>query len=103
MLHLTHMLCRILRCTIRDAGGQAPPAESENPGETPEAESFDNLTRIRGIGIVTENRLSTAGIKSYADLGRATPEKLQKILGKPRAGANFEAWIAEARDLAEKE
>ena len=101
MLHLTHILCRILRCTIRDAGGQAPPAESENPAETPE--SSDNLTRIRGIGIVTANRLSAAGIKSYADLGRATPEKLQKILGKPRAGANFEAWIAEARDLAEKE
>ena len=101
MVQLTGLLCRILRCTIRDAGGQAPSAESENPADTPE--SFDNLTRIRGIGIVTQNRLSTAGIKSYDDLGHATPEKLQKILGKPRAGANFEAWIAEARDLTEKE
>ena len=103
MVQLTHMLCRILRCTVRDAGGQAPSAESENPAATPEAESFDDLTRIRGIGIATGDRLKRAGIKSYADLGRATPEKLQKILGKPRAGGNYEAWIAEARDLAEKE
>ena len=102
MVHLTGMLCRILRCTTRDAGGQAPPVERENPAKTPESKSFDDLTRIRGIGIATGNRLYTAGIKSYADLGRATPEKLQKILGKPRADANFEAWIAEARDLAQK-
>ena len=103
MHHLTGMLCRILRCAIRDAGGQSSPVERENPARTPEPKSLDDLTRIRGIGIATGNRLYTAGIKSYADLGRATPGKLQKILGKPRADANFEAWIAEARDLAEKE
>ncbi len=75
------MICRILRCTIRETRGQAPPTESENPGETPKAKSFDDLTRIRGIGLTTENRLYRAGIRSYADLGRATPEKLQEILG----------------------
>ena len=102
MVQLTGIVCRLMRCAVRGAGGQAPSAESENPGENPDAGSFDKLTRIRGIGIVTENRLYAAGIKSYAALGRATPEKLQKILGTPRAGAKFEAWIAEARGLTGK-
>ena len=103
MVHLTRVLCRIFGCATRDAGEHADPAEPENPAGTPEAKSVDDLTRIRGIGMVTKNRLYKAGIKSYAALGRATPEDLQNILGKPRADANFEAWIAEARHLAGRE
>ncbi len=102
MLQLTGMLCCLLKCMFRDSGGSAPSNQRENPSESAEKISFDNLRRIRGIGIATENRLYRAGIKSYADLGRAAPETLERILGKPRAGTSYEAWTAKARELAEK-
>ena len=64
---------------------------------------FDDLAAIRGIGIATENRLYRAGIKSYDQLARATPEDVRKILGKLAGGASVEDWIAQARNLASKE
>ncbi len=102
MFHLTGMICRICKCAIGDAGERARPVERENPGGAPEAVSSDDLTRIRGIGIATEDRLYRAGIKSYDQLAGATPEELQKILGKPRADISYEAWVARARDLSGK-
>lgn len=102
MLQLTSMLCCLLKCTSRNSERNAPPNQHENPGNSPKERAFDNLRRIRGIGIATENRLFKAGIKSYADLGRATPESLEQILGKPRAAASYEAWTAKARELAEE-
>ncbi len=102
MFHLTGLICRICKCAIGGVGERASPGERENPGRAPEAVSSDDLTRIRGIGIATQDRLNKAGIKSYADLGRAMPEKLQEILGKPRADISYVAWIAMARDLSGK-
>jgi predicted flap endonuclease-1-like 5' DNA nuclease len=58
------------------------------------------LTAIRGIGIATQNRLYRAGIKSYGQLARATPEDVREILGKSAGGASVEKWIAEAKQLS---
>ena len=102
MLQLTRMLCCLLKLASRDSGESAPSNQHEKPGNSHGKPAFDNLRRIRGIGIATENRLFKAGIKSYADLGRATPESLEQILGKPRAAASYEAWTAKARELAEE-
>ncbi len=68
------------------------------PGEN----KADDLTVIRGIGIVTQNQLYKGGIKTYAALAGARPEELRKVLGDVARGAKIERWIAQARELAGK-
>ena len=99
MLSLTGMLCRAWKCAAHCAGDQERSAEK--PGsQGAEGNISDDLTAIRGIGIVNQNRLNVAGIKSYAQLARADPEELRKILGRLGGGAAFEDWIDQARKLA---
>ncbi len=62
-------------------------------------ESVDDLTAIRGIGMATQKRLITSGIKSYTQLARAAPEDVRRALGDPRV-AKVEDWIRQARELA---
>jgi predicted flap endonuclease-1-like 5' DNA nuclease len=61
----------------------------------------DDLTVIRGIGQVTQRRLHVAGIQSYADLARATPNEIEDALIGSRRGVKIEQWIAQARRLSE--
>jgi len=89
MTPLMGMLCRFWKCAGKSKDSSPP--DEKNSG--------DDLRRIRGIGIATENRLYRAGVRSYAELARATPEELREILGKLGRGADFEAWIAEAKKL----
>ncbi len=96
---LLGMLCRWLRCPApqpRRREGPAKEAETNQPGEI----SPDDLTAIRGIGMATQNRLHAAGIKSYAQLTRASPEEVQRILGRLARGADIEDWIAQAEELS---
>ena len=72
---------------------------SSGPGEN----KANDLTVIRGIGIVTQNQLYKAGIKTYAALAGARPEELREVLGDVARGAKIERWIAQARELAGKE
>ena len=87
MTSLAGVLCRFWKCA-RGSG------ETRASGHL---NSGDDLKLIRGIGIATENRLYGAGIRSYAELARATPAELRKILGRVGPDANLEAWIKEAR------
>ncbi len=99
MTLLTRMLCRLWRCPAFGSDRKdraADKAEANLPDES----SPDDLTAIRGIGMATENRLYRAGIKSYGQLARATPEYVREILGKFAGGASVEKWIAEAKQLA---
>jgi predicted flap endonuclease-1-like 5' DNA nuclease len=41
----------------------------------------EDLTAIRGVGPVIAGLLNQAGVYTYADLGRLTPEQLEVILG----------------------
>jgi predicted flap endonuclease-1-like 5' DNA nuclease len=85
-------------------GAEAPaPAAKEAPTETREEQPPDDLTVIRGIGVAIQDRLNAAGIRSYDQLARATPEELRSILGRLARAAKLEEWIAQARELAEKE
>ena len=61
----------------------------------------DRLERIHGIGRVFSQRLNEAGIYTIADLAAQSPEKLEAIIDKTRAGAMFEPenWIAEAQAI----
>ncbi len=99
---LTRMLCRWFGCPAPGPGRQERAADNA-AGNSPDESSSDHLTAIRGIGIATENRLYSAGIKSYGQLARATPEDVRKILGKFAGGASVEKWIAQAKQLAKEE
>ena len=92
MSALTGMLCRLWKCACQDRSKKA--TEQANPA--------DDLKQIRGIGIATENRLYSAGIKTFSQLAQATPDKLREIVGKLGRSADFERWIAEAARLATK-
>ncbi len=102
MVLLARMLCRLWRCPTPGPGRQEREADNA-AANSPDESSSDHLTAIRGIGIATENRLYRAGIKSYGQLARATPEDVRKMLGKLAGGASVEDWIAQARNLASKE
>ncbi len=102
MTLLTRMLCRLWRCPASGSDRQDRAAEEAEAGEPPEI-SPDDLTAIRGIGIATQDRLYRAGIKSYGQLARATPEDVREILGKFAGGASVEKWIAQAKQLANEE
>lgn len=95
MLTLTGVLCGVCGCAVRAVRGKTA-GTAEGPGQ-PES---DDLTAIRGIGIASQNRLYTAGIKTFAQLARATPEELRRILGEIARGAKVEDWIREAGERA---
>ncbi len=102
MALLARMLCRWWGCLAPGRGRQERAADYA-AANSPDESSSDHLTAIRGIGIATQNRLYRAGIKSYGQLTRATPEDVRKILGKLAGGATVEDWIAQARNLASQE
>ncbi len=101
MTLLTRMLCRWLACPAPGPGRRERAADKA-AANSPDESSSDDLTAIRGIGIATQNRLYRAGIKSYGQLARATPEDVRKILGKLARGADVEDWIAQAKQLAKE-
>ncbi len=101
MLSFIGMLCRVCGCAVRSKGGQEPQAEKPTKAQSGE-DSSDDFTVIRGIGMVTQNRLYKSGIKSFAELARTSPEELRNVLGILAQGAKAEEWISEARVLAEK-
>ncbi len=98
MLSLTGMLCRFWSGALCGVARKEP--QEETAKEAPGENKADYLTVIRGIGIVIENNLYKAGIKTYAALAGARPEKLREMLGDVARGAKIERWIAQARELA---
>ncbi len=63
-----------------------------------------SLADITGIGPKLEDELRRAGIYSFDDLARRTPDDLQALLNPPKwRKLDFEGWIAQARRLAQAE
>ncbi|HET9909290.1 MAG TPA: helix-hairpin-helix domain-containing protein [Anaerolineales bacterium] len=64
----------------------------------------DNLQAIKGIGPVIAKRLNEAGIYTFEELSRLTPEELQEVMG-PLAKRFFpkqESILTQAKDFAEQ-
>ena len=61
--------------------------------------SIDDLTKIRGICVRTENRLYASGIKTYAKLADASVAEVRDLLGPRWRDARVDEWIAEAGKL----
>jgi len=61
----------------------------------------DDLSKIRGIGGVFEQKLYEAGIMTFADLAAATVAQLEAII-QPQdwQEVDFAGWMAQARDQA---
>jgi len=100
MLSLTSILCRFWRGALCGVTRKEP--QEETAKEASGENKANDLTVIRGIGIVTQNQLYKAGIKTYAALASARPEELREVLGDVARSAKIERWIAQARELGRK-
>ena len=89
------MCCRLVRClrprtpTNHERGRAADVAQ--NPG--------DDLTRIKGIGIVVQDHLYKAGVRTYGDLAAADPATIAQAVGQQNAKSKIADWIAQAQRL----
>ncbi len=101
MALLARILCRWFGCPAPGPGRRERAAD-KTAASSPDESSSDDLTAIRGIGIVIQNRLYRAGIQSYGQLARASPAEVREILGKFAGGASVEDWIAQAKQLAKE-
>jgi predicted flap endonuclease-1-like 5' DNA nuclease len=64
----------------------------------------DNLQAIKGVGPVISKRLNEAGIYTFDELARLTPDELQEIMG-PLAKRFFpkqERILTQAKEFAEQ-
>jgi predicted flap endonuclease-1-like 5' DNA nuclease len=63
----------------------------------------DNLTAIKGIGPVYQWKLRDAGFNTFKQLATANPDQLRRMLDvKKWQRVNFESWIEQARDWAQR-
>jgi hypothetical protein len=60
----------------------------------------DDLTRITGIGPRIEAKLKQAGIRTFAQLGRTSVEKLAAISGYSTERIEQKDWVGQAKALA---
>jgi hypothetical protein len=70
-----------------------------DPKSSRAGRSGDDFREIDGIGRVFEQRLWDAGIFTYSDLARRTPEEIAAVLA-PMAGISPERIASQARELA---
>ena len=64
----------------------------------------DNLQAIKGVGPVISKRLNEAGIYTFEELSRLTPDELEEIMG-PLAKRFFpkqESILTQAREFAQQ-
>ena len=84
------------------AGSDAAPVEVEALDTAPEL-ARNPLIDINGVGPVYEQRLIAAGVYTFEQLAGLTPARILEII-RPEAWQRIdaEAWIAEARLLAQQ-
>ena len=82
---------------VQVAPAQPTPAQ---PAPVPTENRKDDLQQIRGIGPVIEKKLNNAGIMTYADLARLSPQELENILGNTRRLVQEAELIKQAKKLA---
>lgn len=70
------------------------------PAAPATASAADDLKLIVGIGPVYERRLQAAGIRTFSDLQKASPQRLLDIVQATPGLADTEDWIKQAGALA---
>jgi predicted flap endonuclease-1-like 5' DNA nuclease len=80
-----------------------PEIARPRPDPVPSRVSPSDLTAIRGIGRVYQNRLRDAGIATYRQLSEADPGELRRLLDlQAWQRADLKSWIRQAGDLADR-
>ncbi|MFN3982508.1 MAG: helix-hairpin-helix domain-containing protein [Caldilinea sp.] len=75
--------------------------ESNTVGYIWSGEPVDDFEPIPGIGKIYEQRLYSAGIRTYAALAQATPEMLQQaVASRAPIPPDYTSWIEAAKKLA---
>lgn len=64
------------------------------------ASGADDLTQINGIGPAFASRLNEAGITTFVDLAKLSPEEVREATKITGGQADPAEWIAEAGALA---
>ena len=89
------------------AEAAAAPAETETATEAPAAEApktetkGDDLTQIKGVGKVYQEKLNEEGFYTYADVANMTDEQIQVMEDKYSFKGDFKESVAHAKELAE--
>jgi predicted flap endonuclease-1-like 5' DNA nuclease len=80
---------------------RAPAQAARDPAVT-KARTPDDLTVLKGIGPVVQEKLRSLGITTFRDLATADPERLtEQLKGKqPISKATVRAWTEAAREQA---
>ncbi|MFN3333429.1 MAG: helix-hairpin-helix domain-containing protein, partial [Caldilinea sp.] len=77
--------------------------ESNTVGYIWSGEPVDDFEPIPGIGKIYEQRLYSAGIRTYAALAQATPEMLQQaVASRAPIPPDYTSWIEAAKKLAKE-
>ncbi|TLF46766.1 50S ribosomal protein L21 [Maribacter aurantiacus] len=63
--------------------------------------STDDLKKVEGIGPKIAETLNAAGITTFAELAKSTPEKISKIIADVRGNHVTDTWPAQAKLAAE--
>jgi len=86
----------------------APKKEAAPKVEAPKAKAAapkkakaDDLKKVEGIGPKIATTLTEAGIATFADLAKATPEKISEIIAEVRGNHVTDTWPAQAKLAAE--
>lgn len=65
-------------------------------------EKKDDLTKIRGIGPVIQERLNRAGIFTFRQVSKLTREEIEHYIGNAENLADEKTFIKQAKKLAKK-
>ena len=87
--------------TVGQDGARAPERAMRGAGLA-EVRVPDDLTVLKGIGPVVQEKLRALGITTFRDLAAADPERLtEQLKGKqPISKARVRAWTKAAREQA---
>jgi large subunit ribosomal protein L21 len=86
------------------ADGKAAPVEksvASKPKAAKAKASADDLKKVEGIGPKIAETLNAAGITTYAELAKSTPEKISEIISDVRGNHVTDTWPAQAKLAAE--
>lgn len=85
---------------VEEVVAAAPAPEAEEAPKKKEAKG-DDLKKIEGIGPKIAETLADAGIATYAELAKATPEQIAEIIADVRGSHVTDTWPAQAKLAAE--
>ncbi|MDC6388155.1 50S ribosomal protein L21 [Maribacter sp. PR1] len=84
--------------------GKAAPVEksvASKPKAAKAKAKADDLKKVEGIGPKIAETLNAAGISTYAELAKSTPEKIAEIIADVRGNHVTDTWPAQAKLAAE--